>query len=223
MSDPRQVRVEVLPDAESLARAVADWLLAEAVGKQGPFAISLSGGSTPRLLYVLLAKPPYLERFPWPLVHWFWGDERFVPHSDAKSNYRMVAEVLLSQAPIPDANIHAVPTAGNDPHEAAAAYERGLKAFYGAERLDPARPLFDVTLLGLGTDGHTAIGAMPESRITLTFPALSSSRHAAFLIAGADKRPMLERLRRADDSLPAARVHPVGALHIFCDADAAGL
>jgi 6-phosphogluconolactonase len=154
----------------------------------------------------------------------------------------MVEEALLSQAPVPAANIHAVPIGDNDPHEAAAAYERSLKAFYGAERLDPSRPLFDVTLLGLGTDGHTAslfpgssvlqergkwvaaaIGVMPEPRITLTFPALDSSRHAAFLIAGADKRPMLERLRRADDSLPATGVHPVGTLHIFCDADAAGL
>lgn len=85
-----------------------------------PFAISLSGGSTPRLLYALLANPPFLKRFPWPLVHWLWGDERFVPHSDAKSNYRMVEEALLSQAPVPAANIHAVPIGDNDPHEGAA-------------------------------------------------------------------------------------------------------
>lgn len=241
MSDPQQARFEVLPDAESLARRVADWLLAEAVAKQGTFAISLSGGSTPRLLYALLAKPPYLETFPWPLVHWFWGDERFVPHDDARSNYRMVKEALLSRAPIPIGNIHAIPTDKTGPDEAAAAYERSLKPFYGADLLDPSRPLFDVTLLGLGSDGHTAslfpgspvlqerdkwvapvLGEMPEPRITLTFPALGSSRHAAFLIAGKDKRPMLDRLRRGDDSLPAAGVHPIGTLHIFCDADAAG-
>jgi 6-phosphogluconolactonase len=241
MSDPRQIRFEVLPDAQNLARRVADWLLAEASAKQGPFAISLSGGSTPRLLYALLAKPPYLETFPWPLVHWFWGDERFVPHDDARSNYRMVEDVLLSQAPIPIGNIHATPTDTISPGEAAAVYERSLKSFYGADRLDPSRPLFDVTLLGLGSDGHTAslfpgspvlqerdkwvapvLGEMPEPRITLTFPALDSSRHAAFLIAGKDKRSMLDRLRHAENSLPAANVHPIGTLYIFCDADAAG-
>lgn len=243
MSDPRQARFEVLPDAQSLARRVADWLLAEALAKQGPFAISLSGGSTPRLLYALLAKPPYLEAFPWTRVHWFWGDERFVAPSDARSNFRMVEEALLSHAPIPAGNIHPVPTEDTDPHEAAAAYERSLASYYGVGRLDPSRPLFDVTLLGLGSDGHTASlfpgspaleerdkwvapvvsGEMPEPRITLTYPALASSRHAAFLIAGQDKRSMLERLRRGDDSIPAAGVHPIGTLHIFCDEAAAGL
>lgn len=242
MSDPQQARFEVLPNAESLTGRVVDWLLGEAVAKQGTFAISLSGGSTPRLLYARLAKPPYLEKFPWPLVHWFWGDERFVPHDDARSNYRMVKEALLSQAPVPSGNIHAIPTENIGPHEAAADYERSLKSFYGADLLDPSRPLFDVTLLGLGSDGHTAslfpgssvlqekdkwvapvFGEMPEPRITLTFPVLDSSRNAAFLIAGKDKRLILERLRGADDSLPAANIHPIGTLHIFCDADAAGL
>jgi 6-phosphogluconolactonase len=240
MSDPLQAPVEVLADPEALASRAADWILAEALAKQGTFAVALSGGSTPRLLYTLLARPPYLEKFPWPRVHWFWGDERYVARDDARSNFRMTQEALLSQAPIPAGNVHAVPTENTDPHTAAADYERALKSFYGAERLDPSRPLFDITLLGLGTDGHTAslfpgspvleerekwvapvLGEMPEPRITLTFPALNSSRHAAFLIAGTDKRPMLERLRRADDSLPAAGVRPIGTLHIFCDAAAA--
>jgi 6-phosphogluconolactonase len=242
MSDQQGARFEVLPDAESLARRAADWLLAEAVAKKGTFAISLSGGSTPRLLYALLAKRPYLDTFPWPLVHWFWGDERFVPHDDPRSNYRMVEEALLSHAPIPAGNIHPVPTENIDPQEAAAAYERSLQSFYGADRLDPSRPLFDVTLLGLGSDGHTAslfpgspvlrekakwvapvLNEMPEPRITLTYPALGSSRNAAFLVAGKDKKPMLERLHRADDGLPAANVRPIGTLHVFCDAAAAGL
>jgi 6-phosphogluconolactonase len=153
----------------------------------------------------------------------------------------MVQEALLSHAPIPSGNIHAIPTDKIGPDEAAAAYEHSLKSFYGADRLDPSRPLFDVTLLGLGADGHTAslfpgspvlqekdkwvapvLGEMPEPRLTLTFPALGSSRHAVFLVAGKDKQPMLERLRLADDSLPAANIRPLGTLHIFCDADAAG-
>ena len=153
----------------------------------------------------------------------------------------MVREALLSRAPIPTMNIHPIPTEGTTPDDAACAYERELKFFYGAERLDPARPLFDVTLLGLGPEGHTAslfpdtavlaerdrwvaavVGVKAEARITLTYPALESSRNAAFLVAGEAKRATLDRLRRGDDSLPAARVHPTGTLWIFGDAAAVG-
>jgi 6-phosphogluconolactonase len=148
---------------------------------------------------------------------------------------------MLSRAPIPPGNIHAVPTEGMPPDTAASVYERELKSFYGAGSVDPARPLFDVTLLGLGQDGHTAslfpntavlderqrwvaavVSAEPVVRITLTYPALESSRRAAFLVAGTEKRLIFDRLRRGDRELPAARLHPVGALHCFADAAAAG-
>jgi 6-phosphogluconolactonase len=232
-------RLEILANPEALARRVADWLLAEAVAKHGLFAIALSGGSTPRRLYELLASPPYRETFPWSRTHWFWGDERFVPHDDALSNYRMAQEALLSRTPIPARNIHPVPTEGLDPDAAASAYERELKSFYGADRLAPARPLFDVTLLGLGPDGHTAslfpgstvlaerdrwvaavVGAKSETRITLTYPALESSRYAVFLVEGREKRAIFERLRNGDDALPAAHLHPSGILCFFADAAA---
>jgi 6-phosphogluconolactonase len=139
----------------------------------------------------------------------------------------------------PRINVHPIPIEGVSPEAAASAYERALKSFYGAERLDPARPLFDVTLLGLGPDGHTAslfpgtavlaerdrwvaavVGAKSETRITLTYPALESSRRAAFLVVGKEKRAIFDRLRRGDDSLPAARLHPTGALCLFGDAAA---
>jgi 6-phosphogluconolactonase len=233
--------LEILADADALARRVADWLLADALAKPGVFAVALSGGSTPRLLYEHLAKPPYRDAFPWARAHWFWGDERFVPHNDAQSNYRMVRAALLSQAPIPEANIHPIPTVGMNLEAAAAAYERMLKSFYGAARLDPARPLFDVTLLGLGPDGHTAslfpgtevlaernrwvaavVDAKSEARITLTYPALESSRIAAFLVTGQEKRAIFGRFRRGDDSLPAVRLRPTGALWLFADEEAAG-
>ena len=236
MTSPSEARLEILPGPEALARRVADCLLAAATAKDGVFAVALSGGSTPQRLYEQLAAPPYRDKFPWSRTHWFWGDERFVPHDDALSNYRMVREALLSRVPIPVTNIHPIPTEGIAPEAAASAYERDLKAFYGADRLDPGRPLFDVTLLGLGPDGHLAslfpetavlaerdrwvaavVGAKAEARITLTYPALESSRHTAFLVAGADKRGTLSRALAGDPALPAARLRPLGELIWFVD------
>jgi 6-phosphogluconolactonase len=236
LTKPFEAKSETLADAEALSHRVADWLLELATAKDAIFAVNLSGGSTPRLLYERLAGPPYRDTFPWSRTHWFWGDERFVPHDDARSNYRMVREALLSRAPIPADNVHPIPTEGITPEAAASSYERQLKSFYGAERLDPARPLFDVTLLGLGPDGHTAslfpgtavlaeqsrwvaavVGAKSEARITLTYPALESSRNVAFLVEGKEKRAILKRLCRGDDSLPAARLRPIGVLRVFAD------
>jgi 6-phosphogluconolactonase len=231
----------VQPDPAAVAHHVADWILKEATEAEGVVAVALSGGSTPKALYELLAEPPYLTRLPWSRIHWFWGDERFVPPSDPLSNYRMVWEAMLKHAPIPPGNIHPVPTEGLTPEGAADAYDATLKIFHGANRLDPAHPLFDINLLGLGEDGHTAslfpgtdvlrertrwvsavIGAKAEARITLTYPALDSSRYAAFLIVGAGKQEMLGRLMAGDTALPAAEVAPVGELLVFADEAAAG-
>ena len=134
-----EAKIEVLGDPEVLSRRVAGWLFELAVAKEGTFAVCLSGGSTPQGLYERLAEAPYLDAFPWSRTHWFWGDERFVPHDDALSNYRMAREALLSRAPVPANNIHAIPTEGLSPEMAAAAYQSELKSFYGAERLDPRR------------------------------------------------------------------------------------
>ena len=229
-------RLDVSTDPEALADRVAAWLLELAQAKDGQFAICLSGGSTPKALYTRLAQPPYRDAFPWDRTHLFWGDERFVPPDDALSNYRMVKEALLDHAPIPSANIHPVPTTGETPEQAAADYARTLRAFYGAETLDPARPLFDVNLLGLGEDGHTAslfpgtpvleerstwaaavIGAKAEARITLTYPVLESSAAAAFLVTGDGKAEMLKRLLAGDETIPAGRVRPTGELLVFAD------
>jgi 6-phosphogluconolactonase len=241
MTSAPEAKIEVLADPEALALRVADWIFGLASAKDGAFSIALSGGSTPRPVYEHLASPSYSDRFPWFRTHLFWGDERFVPYTDALSNYRMAREVLLSRVRIPAANIHPIPTSGVSAEAAAAAYEHELKTFYGAELLDPARPLFDLNLLGLGPDGHTASlfpgsavlternrwvaavsGVKPEVRITLTYPALESCRQAAFLVTGADKRDVFDRLSRGDDALPAGRLHPAGSLFIFADAAAAG-
>jgi 6-phosphogluconolactonase len=148
----------------------------------------------------------------------------------------MTHAALLGRVGVPTDNIHAIPTVGLSPQQAAAAYEKTLRGFYGADRLAPARPLFDVTLLGIGEDGHTAslfpghpalderdhwalavIGAKSEARITLTYPALDSSRDVAFLATGAGKRDMVARARAGDGEIPAGMVRPIGHLHWFLD------
>src|SRR5271154_3310740 len=233
-------RFEILPDPLVLARHVAEWVTAAAVASSAAFRVSLSGGSTPKMLYGLLASDEFRGRFPWPRVSWYWGDERFVPYDHPESNYRMTREAMLARAPVPPENIHPVPADGT-PDEAASRYERTLQAAYGATVLDPARPLFDITLLGLGPDGHTAsllpgdpvlderkrwVAAVshgrPEIRITMTYPAIDSSRHVAFLVAGKEKAAILSAIRAGGSEVPAAHVRPVGELIWFADQAAAG-
>jgi 6-phosphogluconolactonase len=237
----RNVKITTFANSEAMPAGVANWLLDVAAATTGNFAICLSGGSTPRQLYEHLAIAPFRNSFPWSRTHFFWGDERFVPHGDSLSNYHMAKEALLTKTPIPERQIHPIPTTGLRPDEAARAYTRELKSYYGEERLDPARPIFDVTFLGLGPDGHTAslfpgtpvlaererwvaevVGVKPEPRITLTYPTLESSRHVAFLIQGSDKQEIFKRFCQGDRELPAARVAPAGQLHVFADSAAAG-
>ena len=237
----RGIGIDILRDPEALARHAADEVLAAAKATEGNFAIALSGGSTPRRLYELLARSPYRDAVPWHRTHVFWGDERFVPKADARSNYRMTHEALLSRVPIPSANVHPIPTEDTTPLDAAMGFEKELKSFYGAAALDPSRPLFDVTLLGLGADGHTAsllpgsralaererwavavTDGAPEPRISLTYPPLESSRHVLFLVEGTEKRAIFERVRRGDPDLPATRIQPIGQLLWLADAAAAG-
>ena len=230
---------EVLRDPTALAIRVAHWMTGLARAKKSEFAIALSGGSTPRVVYQALSGDGFVKKFPWAHVHWFWGDERFVPHEDPLSNFHMAWTAMLSHVPVPEANIHAVPTEGLSVEESAGAYDAALRTFYGADRLDPARPLFDLVLLGLGVDGHTA-SLFPQSealaerrhwtaavrsqkppRITLTLPALESSAHTAFLVTGTEKRSILRGLLQGDRDLPASRLHPMGELRFFVDTAAA--
>jgi 6-phosphogluconolactonase len=232
--------IETLADPTALARRVAEWMTDAALAANGVFRVSLSGGSTPKALYTLLASEGFREQFPWQRVAWYWGDERFVPHDHPDSNYQMTREAMLAKVPVPPENVHPVPADGT-PEQAASRYQRTLRAAYGANVLDPTRPLFDITLLGLGADGHTAsllpgepvlqerkgwVAAVshgrPEVRITMTYPAIESSRRVAFLVAGREKATIFREIRAGGSQVPAARVRPVGELTWFVDRAAAG-
>ena len=175
-------------------------------------------------------------------MHWFIGDDRFVPESDPLSNMGTARRLFLDRVGAPRQNIHPIATDADDPEGAAQLYEDELKAFYGADRLDPARPLFDLVLMGLGGDGHTA-SLFPRSpalnekerwvlgvakagmepfvpRVTLTFPALASTREMLFLVDGADKRTILGRVLSGED-LPAHRAYSDGDLVWLIDRAAA--
>jgi 6-phosphogluconolactonase len=231
MIDLTRAEVDVADDPAALGQRAATWLASQLAHGDGVLSVALAGGSTPRPVYRQLAARTDI---PWPRIHWFWGDERFVPHDHPDSNYRMARETLLARAAA--ANIHPVPTDGS-PDDAAAAYDETLRRFAGNERA--GRPLFDVTLLGIGPDGHTAslfpggaalaerarwavaVRDQARTRITLTYPALDNSAHIVFLVAGAEKKPILTRLFAGDGDLPAAHVSPRGTVRFFLDRAAA--
>jgi 6-phosphogluconolactonase len=229
--------LEVLADPDALAERVAAWLTAQAGAKRSGFSLALSGGSTPKRLYQRLAAAPWRSRMPWGRVHLFWGDERFVPPDHPDSNQRMAREAMIARVPIPPGNLHPVPVDGT-PEDAARRYEAELRAFAAGR---PGEPLFDVQLLGLGPDGHigslfpgtpalaergawvvAVVGARPEPRITLTYPALEDSGAVAFLVSGAAKRAVLRQLLEGDLALPATALRPKGAVTVFADQAAMG-
>lgn len=208
-------RVEVVEDAARLAEEAADRIEALLREGQGPFRLSLSGGSTPRKLYGILAR----RSLPWERLHVFLGDERCVPPDHPDSNYRMVRETLLAGAPLPLERVHRWRTE-LPPREAAAEYEEELSREFG-----PGVPAFDLVLVGMGEDGHTAslfpgtpalavtdrltaanpVGGDKGWRLTFTYPLLNAARRILFLVAGSSKAPALGRVLAGED-LPAARV-----------------
>jgi 6-phosphogluconolactonase len=236
--------LEVFADGNALARAEAErivTLASAAIAARGRFTIALSGGSTPRTLYSLLATPPFASRIDWSRVHVFWGDERCVPPDHPESNFRMTREALLDRVPIPQANVHRI-AGEDDPEAAAGAYEHALRAFFEVPEGPPERT-FDLVLLGMGDDGHTAslfpgTAAVDETRrwvvpnhgrgmwrITLTPIALDAADAITFLVAGATKADRLhDVLEEPPQSppLPAQLIHPThGALTWMIDAAAA--
>jgi 6-phosphogluconolactonase len=201
--------------AEEVIRSATD-----AVAQRGLFTIALSGGSTPRNLYTLIAANASAT-LPWSQMFFFWGDERHVAPDNPDSNYRMAKEALLSKVPVPPANIFPVPAENPDAAQAAEIYEQTLRRFFAVA---PGEfPRFDLILLGMGPDGHTAslfpetpalqeksrlvvanwVEKLGSSRITFTLPLLNAARRVAFLVSGTDKVAALHEV--LEGSAPAEK------------------
>ncbi len=255
--DRREILICRDPDEVSLRAAELFARLAdEAVSSTGRFAVALSGGSTPRALYTLLAGDPFRSRIPWSKVHLFWGDERCVPPDHPESNYRMVRETLLNRVPLPGENVHRMPAEQEDPNRGAAEYEQALKEFFGpvgASPPTPLRPRFDLILLGMGEDGHTAslfpgtavleeterlvtatdiqtqdrLPLQTRHRLTLTVPVINNAAQIVFLICGGSKASVLKEVLEGDSQpkrLPSQLIQPRdGKLLFIVDRAAASL
>jgi 6-phosphogluconolactonase len=239
------VEIRRLTTPQDLFQAAAEEVIrvaSEAVAKRGRFTIALSGGSTPKNLFNLIAANAS-GSLPWPQIFFFWGDERHVPPTDPESNYRMAQETLLSKVPVPPGNIFRIPTENPNADAAAAAYEQTLRKFFG---VDAGKfPRFDLILLGMGPDGHTAslfpetaalqekarlvvanwVEKLNTSRITLTLPVLNAARRVAFLVSGADKATVLREVlegKGPGERYPSKLVQPSdGKLIWFVDRAAA--
>jgi 6-phosphogluconolactonase len=244
---PLRREVRIFDDALAVTRAAAlefGRRAAERTEETGTFTVALSGGSTPRGLYALLAEQPP-SPIPWANVHLFWGDERDVPPDHADSNFAMVQGTLLSKVGVPADHVHRIQPETGGAERAAAEYEEELRRFF---RLAPGQwPRFDLVLLGMGSDGHTAslfpaspaleererlvVSAYVEKlgarRVTLTLPVLNAAACVLFLLHGADKAEALLAVLEGDESpapLPSRRVRPeAGELIWLVDRAAARL
>lgn len=239
--------IKIAANRPELTRISAELLLnlsKQAMKTEGRCTIALSGGSTPKDVYALLAGDMKLRaEFPWKDTHFFWGDERHVPPEDAESNYRMAKEAMLSKAPVPPANVHRAMAENPDAAKVAHDYEREVRGFF--ELPAGKFPRFDIALMGMGPEGHTAslfpgtralreqkqlvvsnwVGKLYTDRITMTAPVFNRARHVVFLVAGDDKAVVLKAVlegRYEPDQLPAQLIRPKnGKLLWLLDQDAA--
>ncbi len=243
MSAPVELRRLTTP--QDLFQAAADEVIRTAknsIAQRGRFTIALAGGSTPKNLYTLIAANASAA-LPWDQMYFFWGDERHVPPTSSESNYRMAHEALLSKVPIPPGNIFRIPAENPDAAAAAQAYEQTLRKFFAVAPGD--FPRFDLILLGVGPDGHTAslfpdtaalqeksrlvvantVEKLETTRITLTLPVLNAAREVAFLVSGTDKAAILHEVLEGsapDEKYPSRLVRPTsGKLIWFVDRAAA--
>ena len=238
----REFRKIEVANPEALAIAAAQRLMARLDANKGRIAVCLTGGSSPKQLYQLLATDFWSKRIPWDRVHWLIGDERFVPNDHPWNNMRMARETFLDR--LASANhVHPIPTDTASPDESARRYAEILQGYYGGAHLEPARPLFDLVMMGVGPDGHTAslfpddpalnetkrwavgVAKAPVEpfvpRVTLTFPVLASCREMLFEVAGEEKHAILTRLL-AGENLPANRARSVNETVLLADQAARG-
>jgi len=228
--------------AESAAQLIAD-AANEAAEARGRFMFCLAGGETPRRTYERLARPPLSARMPWDRTWIFFGDERSVAPDDAESNYRVAQDALLSRVPVASTRIFRMRGEDGDAEAAAAAYATTLADAFGTRRGE--LPRFDLVLLGLGVDGHTAslfpsspvlrevfrlvaavhvAAAQIPQRLTLTFPVLNAAARILFLVTGAEKAKILRKALDERATLPATMVRPTdGELIWLVDRAAASL
>ena len=252
--DKNSLEIEIVSDRAALARAAAQRFVAlarESIVARGRFTVALSGGSTPRDLYSLLASPEFAAQVDWTRVHFYWGDERAVPPDHPDSNYRMASQVLLSRVHPPPENVHRI-LAEQLPADAARAYEETLRATFsqrstrGTSTKNAVEyPRFDLVLLGLGTNGHTAslfphtqvlqettrwvaaeyVEEVKMNRITLTAPAINAAENIHFLVAGSDKAATVHQVLNGEyrpEELPAQLIRPSsGHIVWLLDRDAA--
>ena len=239
-------KLRLFPDREALAFSAAHYFLSvgqASIMHRGRFMVALSGGTTPRMLFQRLNVTRMQDSLNWDVVHIFWGDERCVPPDDVESNYRMAREALLDVLPIPACNVHRFLTE-MPPEEAAQRYQEELQSSFGL--LDATcPPVFDLIMLGLGTDGHTAslfpdtsvleeqerwaaavyVEKLSAWRVTLTLPVLNAARDVLFLVSGESKAQVLQEVLTAKDGIvkyPAQLVQPVSKrLYWFVDDEAA--
>ena len=236
-------QIDIFPDKAALTRAAAELfvrLAREAIAARGHFTVALSGGGTPKPVYELLATEPYAAQVDWGRVRVGFGDERCVPPNDERSNFRMARLALLDKVPIPQSNIHRI-KGELPPTQAADDYERDLRHLLGDDAQFGA---FDLVLLGLGDNGHTASlfpgtyslrehvrWAVPQYvevvtmwRVTLSAPLLSAAANVVFLAEGAAKASVLQRVIAGPpdaDVLPAQLIQPASGVRWFVDGEAA--
>jgi 6-phosphogluconolactonase len=238
------LKIEVLSDLEALSHFAASIFVnasRNSIATKKRFVVAISGGSTPRRLYTLLGSVTYRNQIDWRHAHFFWVDERCVPKEDEESNFRTAFDSLLSKVSIPDGNIHRI-RGEEDPDKAARDYEEDIRQFFRVSGL----PMFDLIILGMGEDGHTA-SLFPGSksieetkrlavpvylekpnwnRITLTIPVLNNAVQIVFLVAGRSKASILSEIlgdREKKKQFPAGLINPVhGYMTWLMDQRAAG-
>ncbi len=244
MTEKSHSLVEVLSDLEAISHQAASFFVnasRSSIAAKNRFAVAISGGSTPRRLYTLLRAESYRDQVDWQHVHFFWADERCVPKEDEESNFKTAFDMLLSKVSISDGNIHRI-RGEEDPDKAAGDYEEEIKMFFGISGF----PMFDLIILGMGEDGHTASlfpgsKALQETiriavpvylekpnrnRITLTVPVLNNAAQVLFLVAGDSKaKTVSEVLGDGEERkrYPAGLISPVhGSVTWLIDQKAAG-